>query len=82
MRFNIFETVTDPKVIVTSPGKGDATNYNVETMVGKFHRVIPLTAKEISALRLMDHQVDKFAPASGSGVMVSVQALEKFTTEY
>jgi hypothetical protein len=48
-------------------------------MKGFFHRVFPVDARENSALRMLEHHVDKFAPANGNGILITDEALKKFT---
>jgi hypothetical protein len=68
----------DPLVIVQHGFNLEAIVYNREVVKGQFFHVYPTTAEEISLLRLLDHRVDKFAPAEGEGVYVRTEALAKF----
>jgi hypothetical protein len=52
--------------------------YNREALKGKWWRVIPVDAKEVIALQMLIHREEKFAPAFGSGALVSDEALNKF----
>jgi len=52
--------------------------YNREALKGKWWRVIPVNAKEVIALQMLVHREEKFAPAFGSGALVSDEALNKF----
>jgi hypothetical protein len=61
---------------VTSFGTGSA--YKSKQLKGVWHRVFPVDAREIHALRLLDHQEHKFAPTSGNGVLISDTALRQF----
>jgi hypothetical protein len=38
-------------------------------------RVFPETGKDVSFLRLLEHRVDKFAPAHGGGVLIKARLL-------
>lgn len=67
----------DPRVIVRVENARAAISYDQETIQGKFFRVVPQTPREIAALRMLDHRVDKFAPADGNGAIVSASALAK-----
>lgn len=71
----------NPSVIVRvqSDTHHDRHSYERAAVKGEFYRVVPQTAREIAILQLIDHRVDKFAPAEGNGALVRVEALEKFS---
>jgi hypothetical protein len=66
------------RVIMPTENERGAISWDRGVVVGKFFRVVPQTPREIAALRLLTHRVDKFAPADGNGAIVSGEALEKF----
>jgi hypothetical protein len=53
-------------------------SYEGRPLEGSWWRVWPSSSKEVSALRLLDHRVDKFAPLNGNGAIVSHAAILKF----
>ncbi len=75
--FSIRTAEADPRVIlrVTKSGK---ENFIEREMDGVFHRIKPVDAKEHCALLMLEHGVDKFAPAVGNGILVTDAALRKF----
>jgi len=68
----------NPLVVMPKADKRSGVSWERETLKGSFYRVIPQTPREIQVLRLLDHHVDKFAPAEGNGAIVSAAALAKF----
>ena len=68
----------NPLVVMPKADKRSGINWERETITGAFYRVIPQTPREIQVVRMLDHHVDKFAPAVGNGAIVSAAALEKF----
>jgi hypothetical protein len=68
----------DPLVIIECGTNRESVVYNRAVMKGQFWHVHPSNLEEISLLRLLDHRVDKFAPAQGEGVYVRMEALAKF----
>lgn len=69
--------MTNPRVILPTENERGAVSWDRGTVVGKFFRVVPETPREIAALRMLDHRIDKFAPAEGNGAIVSAEALAK-----
>lgn len=71
----IATTEKRPAVLV-SDGK---TEHGVEPVQypGKLVRVHPVTARDVFALQMLDHQREKFAPLKGGGVFVTLGALPK-----
>jgi len=64
-------------VIVTDGYKSNGNPNCVGKMLyGQFYLVFPKTSKEVEALMLAEHQVEKFAPERGDGVVVSAQFLK------
>ena len=76
--FSIRTAEADPRVIIKLQKRGHDA-YEEREMDGIFHRVYPVDARENSALRLIEHGVDKFAPAVGNGILITDRALRKFT---
>lgn len=58
----------------TKERNGDP-KFEVVPLIGKWLRVFPQTARDVSFLQMLEHRVDKFAPASGVGVLVSTRSL-------
>jgi hypothetical protein len=59
----------DPLVVKSYTSK-DQTLYREEEQEGFFHLVFPNNGREHLFLRSLVHQLDKFAPAKGEGVLV------------
>ena len=76
--FKIRIAESAPWAIHRIPSFGTASAYKSKQLKGVWHRVFPVDAKEIHALRLLDHQEHKFAPTSGNGVLISDTALRQF----
>lgn len=65
---------------IIRPDKEDPLQvWKERPLPGVWHRVFPRTWNDIQFLRLLDHQVDKFAPESGHGVLISSEALASAT---
>ncbi len=65
-----------PRAVVASYkiANGDP-NFEDDNLPGDWFRVFPATARDIRFLQLLEHRVDKFAPATGGGVLVHPRAL-------
>ena len=62
----------NPTVVLIDGVKLDGTpNHVTGIQIGSFSLVFPNNAREVLALQMMIHHVDKFAPATGGGVIVS-----------
>jgi hypothetical protein len=57
---------------------GTKVSFEGRPLAGTWWRVWPGSCREVSAIRMMDHRVDKFAPATGGGVLISNNALMRF----
>lgn len=66
----------NPKVIAVKYNQLGNTTFEPEEKNGTFFRVIPNTLKEINALKMLEHRIDKFAPATGNGVLITSAALK------
>jgi hypothetical protein len=53
------------------------SSYITKQITGILYRVQPRTAEEMIALRKLKHEVEKFAPAEGDGVLITPNALLK-----
>lgn len=72
--------VKHPEVIMPAQkSTGTSTSYEVTTLNGTYYRVSPQTSREIMALQMLEHHVDKFSPAHGDGVILTPEALRKFS---
>ena len=68
----------NPDVIRPHQRLGGTTAYDVTRKPGTHYRLSPQTADEIFALQMLEHGVEKYAPAHGDGVIVTSSALSKF----
>ena len=50
-------------------------NFQEDHLSGDWYRVFPATARDVQFLQMLEHRVDKFAPASGGGVLVHPRVL-------
>jgi hypothetical protein len=74
--FPITQRIKNPTVIITErteTSEGIRAVQRNEVM----HLVMPYTSREVFALQFLEHQVDKFAPASGNGVLITENAYRK-----
>ena len=66
----------EPKAVVAQPREGgEDPRMSEETLSGEWLRVFPETARDITFLQMLEHQLDKFAPASGIGVLIAARCL-------
>lgn len=77
--FNVISKELDPEVVIRTQAK-ERGRYDYDTGIvkGKFLRVKPETSKEVFAIQWMEHHVEKFAPARGEGILITVDAAEKW----
>jgi hypothetical protein len=68
--FPVRQKVKNPTVVVS---KGDA--YVTSQVLGDFYLVYPTNSTEIGYLQLLDHQAEKFAPATGNGILIRTSTL-------
>ena len=76
--FSIRTPEANPTVVYIRMRVGKTT-WETKEVKGSFHRVFPVDARENSALRMLQHHVEKFAPATGNGILITDEALKKFT---
>jgi hypothetical protein len=76
MIFPITQKVKSPTVIIASRTLVSDTVKTVQ-LSGTWLLVMPHTAREVLALQMLEHQMEKFAPANGNGVIISESAHEK-----
>ena len=69
--------VSDPDVIVRGTHRGKP-DYSREGIKGSFRLVFPHDANEVMAVRMLDMHVDRFAPATGEGLLISERAFQQF----
>jgi len=67
---------TNPYAIELRYNKLGNPKFEVEQKEGVFFRVIPNCIKEIHALKILEHRLDKFAPATGDGVLITANAMK------
>lgn len=62
----------NPTVVIVDGVKIDGSpNFVTGVKYGSFSLVFPDNAREVLALQMMEHRIDKFAPSTGGGVLVS-----------
>lgn len=76
--FDITERVNNPQVVIPKEHK-EKVYYERTARKGPLYKVFPHTAKEVFALQMLEHRVEKFAPADGNGIYITPQALAKFS---
>ena len=75
--FEILQKVKDPRVLKPVQLRG-LTSFEAHEYNGTLYKIIPSNAKEVFALQMLQHRVEKFAPAEGNGILVTAAALAKF----
>ena len=50
-------------------------NFSEDDIPGDWYRVFLATPRDVQFLQMLEHRVDKFAPATGGGVLVHPRAL-------
>lgn len=69
---------TTPRAIIKlDTPAGEDPKYTTDFLSGKWKRVFPQTGKDVAFLRMLSHQADKFAPATGGGVLIRADLLSK-----
>lgn len=76
MIFPITQRIKQPMVIIAERTAYQDTVKTVK-LAGIYHLVMPHTAREVLALQMLEHQIEKFAPAEGNGVLISEAAHRK-----
>jgi len=66
----------NPIVIVGSAQSSGGVK--TKDMKGSFWRVWPINAKEVFAIQMLEHQMEKFAPYNGTGIILTEEACDKF----
>jgi hypothetical protein len=74
---NPTETVTNPTVIVRTSQPTESWAGESRSVKGEFARVHIKTAADWMLIRMMQHQVDYFAPCSGNGLIVKAELLKR-----
>ena len=75
--FEILQEVTNPRVLQPVQLRG-LTSFESHELKGTYYKIIPTCAKEVFALQMLEHRVEKFALAEGNGILVTAAALAKF----
>lgn len=66
-----------PQAVVAQPKeRGEDAKLKDEYLSGDWLRVFPQTARDVKFLLMLEHQLDKFAPSSGIGVLVAARCLD------
>jgi hypothetical protein len=68
----------NPQVIAPVTDERNQTKFETEYRKGHFFRCWPKTAKEIFLIQMLEHRKEKFAPASGCGIIIPLEAYRKF----
>jgi hypothetical protein len=68
----------NPSVILPVKVNHDSIKFEARGVKGYFFRVWPKTAKEIFMMRMLIHREEKFAPANGGGIIVTVDAYKRY----
>lgn len=78
--FKIRSREDNPNVIIRK--ENHHTGYVFETLhkTGKFYRVHP-SINDHEALCMIQHRVEKFAPADGNGVIICANILKQLDAE-
>lgn len=76
MIFQIHQRTFRPHVIVRERTQREDT-YRIVERQDTCLIVTPSNSKEVLALQMLEHGVDKFAPASGNGVIITQEAHRK-----
>jgi hypothetical protein len=80
MIFSIATKVTDPMAIMPSESRfNNDQSFSARQLTGKFRHVFPTTWHEIKVIRGMKHRVEKFAPASNGGILITEEAFQNLT---
>ena len=74
---NPTETVENPTVIVRTSDPAESWQGESRSVKGTFARVHIRTAADWLLIRMMQHGVDFFAPASGNGLIVKAELLRQ-----
>lgn len=80
MIFQIHRRTFRPQVIVRERTQREDT-YRIIERQDTCLIVMPSNSKEVLALQLLEHGVDKFAPASGNGVIITQEAHRKLNAK-
>lgn len=67
----------NPTVIVRVSKPGEAYDSETRSEPGEFARVSVKTGEDWNFIRLLQHGVDYFAPASGDGLLVKANLLTR-----
>lgn len=74
--FKISEKVKSPRILLPIQ-KAQTVSMEGRTYKGMLHKVRPTNAKEVFALQMLEHRVEKFAPENGNGIFITPAALAK-----
>lgn len=66
----------DPMVVIPKKALvNDEMKFPVEQIPGEWIRVFPQNAADVFFIQELRHRVEKFAPATGSGVIIDPRCL-------
>lgn len=67
---------TTPEGLVEcTPANSAAATVVAKKLEGVWYRVFPESATDILRLSYLDHHIDKYCPAHGEGILVSMRAM-------
>lgn len=66
----------NPMVVTcTTKEANGCAKFESAQVLGKWLRVFPQTARDVSFLQMLEHRVDKLAPATGIGVLIAERVM-------
>lgn len=73
------QAITDPVVIdVTTHAGSQELSFESRQLKGDYYLVRSSTAKEVFALQMLEHRVEKFAHKDSGAIVLTKTAVEKF----
>lgn len=62
-------------VVATYKVTNGDPNFQEDDLPGDWFRVFPANGRDVQFLQCLEHRVDKFAPATGGGILVHPRVL-------
>jgi hypothetical protein len=72
---NAVKEIRPRAVVATYKVQNGDPNFTEDDLPGEWFRVFPATSRDVQFIQMLEHRVDKFAPATGGGVLVHPRAL-------
>ena len=76
LHLNALEEKNPRAVVPVERPKGEDPKFADEYLSGHWLRVFPATARDVAFLLSTEHQLDRFPPSSGHGVLLAARCLE------